>query len=226
VSSDETSSAGAVTGLRWALRCMRGGLPSRTSIAHIHRLVAEVIVLHRQLAVAGGGADHGKGAALAFAQGAELVQARRRDGQHVALLGLVAPDLARRHARLFRGHGAQVEGRAAAGAVGQFRHGVGNAAGADVVDRQDGIVIPHLPAAVDDFLGAALDLRVAALHRGEIEVGGIGAGGHRGGRAAAQTNQHAGTAELDQQRAGRKLDLEGMIGGDVAQPPAIMIGLW
>jgi hypothetical protein len=63
----------------------------------------------------------------------------------------------------------------------------------------------ELPAAVDDLLRAALDLRVAALHRGEIEVGGVGAGGHRRGRAAAQADQHARAAELDQQRRRREL---------------------
>jgi hypothetical protein len=42
--------------------------------------------------------------------------------------------------------------------VGEFRHGVGNAAGADVVDGQDRVLVAQLPAAVDDFLGAALDL--------------------------------------------------------------------
>ena len=184
---------------------------------HVHRLVAEVVVLDRELPVAGGDAEHGERTALAFAQGAEFFQALRCDGQHVALLRFVAPDLARAHARLFAGDRAQVEGRAAAGVVGELGHGVGNTAGADVVDGQDRIGIALLPTAVDDFLGAALDFRVAALHRGEIEVGGIGPGRHRGCRAAAEADQHAGAAELDQQAAGRKAYLEGMFGGDVAQ---------
>jgi hypothetical protein len=90
------------------------------------------------------------------------------------------------------------------------------------------VAVAHLPAAVDDFLRAALDFRVAALHRGEIEVFGIGAGGHRLARAAAQADQHAGAAELDQQRADREgFGLERLLGLDVAdRPPAIMIGLW
>ena len=43
-----------------------------------------------------------------------------RDRQHVALLALVAPDLLRRQAALLERHLAQVEARAAAGAVGEL----------------------------------------------------------------------------------------------------------
>ena len=46
-----------------------------------------------------------------------------RDGQHVALLRLVAPDLARRHAGLLVRRRAQVDARAAARAVGESRAG-------------------------------------------------------------------------------------------------------
>ena len=49
----------------------------------------------------------------------------------------------------------------------------------------------ELPAAVDHFLRAALHLGVAALHRVEVEVGGVGAGRHRRRRAAAHADQHA-----------------------------------
>ena len=42
-------------------------------------------------------------------EGAELLDLLRRDDQHVALLRLVAPDLARRHARLVALHLAQVD---------------------------------------------------------------------------------------------------------------------
>jgi hypothetical protein len=58
------------------------------------------------------------------------------------------------------------------------RAGVRQAAGADVMHGEDRVVLAHLPAAVDHFLRAPLDFRVAALHRREVEVGGIGAGRH------------------------------------------------
>jgi hypothetical protein len=99
--------------------------------------------------------------------------------------------------------------------VGQFRQGVGNAAGTDVMHRQDRIVLAHLPAAVDDFLRAALDFRVAALDRGEIEVFGIGAGRHRRSGTAAQTDQHAGAAQLHELGADREgFILERLLGLD------------
>jgi hypothetical protein len=53
---------------------------------HVDRLVAEVRIFDRELAIVGGDAEHGEGTALALAQGAEFVEALRRDGQHVALL--------------------------------------------------------------------------------------------------------------------------------------------
>ena len=46
-------------------------------------------------------------------------------------------------------------------------------------------------------------------------------------RAAAHADAHAGAAELDQQRAGRELDLVRLRRRRcVPRPPAIMIGLW
>jgi hypothetical protein len=81
-----------------------------------------------------------------------------------------------------------------------------------------GLFGAQLPAAVDDFLRAALDFRVAALHRGEIEVFGIGTGRHRRSGAAAEADQHAGAAELDEQRADREgFILERLLGLDAAQ---------
>ncbi len=86
----------------------------------------------------------------------------------------------------------------------------------DVVNRQDRIVVARLPAPVDDFLRASLDLGVAALHRVEIEVGGVLAGRHRRCRAAAQTDPHAGATELDQQRIVGQRALVRIASGDVA----------
>ena len=63
---------------------------------------------------------------------------------------------------------------------------------------------------VDDLLRAALDLGVAALHRVEVERGGVAAGGHAARRAAAHADAHARAAELDQQRAGGEWVLVGL----------------
>ena len=67
-----------------------------------------------------------------------------------------------------------------------------------------GLLLAQRPAVVDDLLRAALDLGVAALHRVEVERGGVAAGGHRARGAAAHADAHARAAELDQQRAGRE----------------------
>ncbi|MNN96633.1 hypothetical protein D3C81_2156600 [compost metagenome] len=73
----------------------------------------------------GGGAYDRIGRALTLAQGLEQGQLVLGDRQHVALLGFVAPDLQRAHARLVAGDGAQVEAAAPIAVVHQLRHGVG-----------------------------------------------------------------------------------------------------
>jgi hypothetical protein len=79
-----------------------------------------------------------------------------------------------------------------------------------------GLPAPKLPAAVDDFLRAAFHFRVAALDRVEVQVGGVGAGGHRRGGRAAHADAHAGTAQLHQQAADRDVVLVRVLAGDVA----------
>ena len=104
-----------------------GRLAQQHVHGHVHRSFLAFIDQH-QLALLGGHADHRERAALALAEGLELLQRLGRDGQHVAFLALVAPDFLGRQAGLFQRHGAQVEARAAAGVVGQLGEGVGQAA--------------------------------------------------------------------------------------------------
>ncbi len=94
----------------------------------------------------------------------------------------------------------------------QFGQGIRDAAGADVVQRQNRIAVAgnrpvavgcaHLPAAVDYLLRTPLDLGIAALHRSEVEIGGVAAGRHRAGGTAAEADQHARATDLDEQGAG------------------------
>ena len=146
----------------------------------------EVRVGDDQVPVVGGLAHHREGAALAPAERLELGQAIRCDAQHVALLGLVAPELEGAHARLVVGHLAQLEARAAPLSFDQLGQRVREPAGADVVDRDDRALLALRPAAVDHLLAATLHLGVVALHRGEVEVLVARARGHRGGGTAAQ----------------------------------------
>ena len=150
---------------------------------------------------------------------------RRRDRQHVALLRFVGPDLHGRHAWLFRRYRAQIEARARAAAIGQFRQRVGDAAGAHVVDGEDGIRIAQRPAAIDHLLATALHFRIGPLHGGEIELFGVGATGHARRGPASQSDQHAGATQLNHQRAGRQWLLVRMPRADVAQPAGQHDGL-
>jgi hypothetical protein len=70
------------------------------------------------------------------------------------------------------------------------------------VNRQNGIVFAQGSATVDDFLNAALDFRVAALHRGEIQILMGTARRHAGGCAAAQPNQHRRSAQNHNRSSG------------------------
>jgi hypothetical protein len=64
------------------------------------------------------------------------------DGEDVAFLAFVAPDFLGRETGFLQRHLAQIEARTAAGTVDEFREGVRDAARADVVDREDRILVP------------------------------------------------------------------------------------
>ena len=137
---------------------------------HLNRAVAEGIVLHQQRLIFGGLADRRPRTALALAKRREFVQARRSDAQDVSLLGLVAPNLRRRHAGVGIGHLAQLEAPAGASVLDQFRQGVRQPARTHIVNQQNGVLVAQGRAGVDDLLAAALHLRVVPLHRGEVQL--------------------------------------------------------
>ena len=68
---------------------------------HVDRQIAEVIILDLQQTLFRRNAKHSKGAALAFTHAAKFVEPLWRYREHIALLRLVAPDFARRHAGFF-----------------------------------------------------------------------------------------------------------------------------
>ena len=183
---------------------------------HVDRLVAVLRIDDLQLTLFGCGADHGKQAALAFAQVFKLRQAIRLNRQHITFLRFIAPDFFRCHAAFFQRDCAQVKNRAAFGIVGDFREGIRQTACTYVMYRQNRIVILHRPACIDDFLRAPFHLWIAALYRVKIQISGIRAGRHRRSGAAAHAYAHAWTAELNQQAADWQIILLGVLGRDAA----------
>src|SRR5215469_3954376 len=69
------------------------------------------------------------------------------------------------------------------------------------MNERDRVALSECPAAVDDFLSAALHLGITALHGGEIEIGTRAAAAERGGCAAAEADQHRRPPEHDEPRA-------------------------
>ncbi len=193
-----------------------GGLAQQHVQRQIDGVVVKVIIRESEMLLFGGGTDDGIGCTLALAQGLEQRQLVLGDGQYVTLLGFVAPDLQRAHARLVIRDGTQIETAPAIAVAHQLRHGVGEAAGAHVVNKDDGVVVPQLPAAIDHLLAAALHLRVVTLHRGKVEILGGLTGGHGGCRAAAQTDVHGRSPQHDEGRAHRDLPFLDVLGTDVA----------
>ena len=183
---------------------------------HVHRVVVEDLVMHLQQPLLGSLAEYRGRATLTTAKLEKILQPFVRDRQHIAFLALVAPDLARRHTGLVVGHLAQLQQRALAGIVDQLRQRVGQAAGADIVDGKDRVVLALGIAAIDDFLHAAFHLRVATLHRSEIQILGAAAAGHRGGRTAAEADQHGRAADHQDVCSGGDLQLVDLLGQDVA----------
>ncbi len=182
---------------------------------HIHRLVAEMAVFNRQVFLFGSMADHGERTALAFTDFSETRHVLLRDCHDIAFLRFVTPEFARRHAKLFIVHVAQLEAGTHPGIVHQLGERIGNTAGADVMNTQNRIMVTELPAAVDHFLRATFELRIAALYRIEIKIFGIGAGIHTGSRTAAEANQHGRTTQLHQRRTRRDRIFSGMFCRDI-----------
>ncbi len=83
-----------------------GGLTQQHGQIHVDRPRMQRRIFHDQTPLARGAADHREWAALPFAQGTKAVDCSGANRHDVALLCFVAPDLARRHARLFRGNAA------------------------------------------------------------------------------------------------------------------------
>ena len=171
------------------------------------------------------GADHGEGTALALADVLKQSARGRRDREHVALLRLVAPDLARRKARVFHRDRAQLDARTPARGVDELRKGVGQAARPHVVDREDRIRLAELPAAVDHLLRAAFHLGVVALHGIEVEVGDVRTGAHGRGGAAAHADEQTRSAELDEQRTRLERALGRVLRAQRTQPAGQHDGL-
>ena len=168
---------------------------------HINGMVVEQTIADDQLFFTGGRTDHGERTALALTQSREAFQILWRDGQHITLLRFVAPEFGGAHTRVFALDRAQFEAGTNTPRMRQFGHRVRQATGTDIVHRENRVVRAHLPATIDDFLGATFDLGVAALHRGEIQIGLVAARGHRRGGAAPQANEHARATQLHEQRA-------------------------
>ena len=177
------------------------GLAEEDAHFHVDGLVLEVGVFEDELSVVGRFADDGEGAALALAEFLEGFDAVGHDAHDVALLRLVTPDLHGAHGGVLVVNVAQVE--LAAGGFDQLGQPVGEPARADVVNGEHGVVRAERDAAVDDLLAAAFHFRVAALDGIKVECFRLRARADGGGRAAAETDLHGRSAELDNEGGGR-----------------------
>ena len=156
---------------------MRGGLPSSTSSGMSTASAPKQLVAHAPAVVRRWRCRPRQRAALALAQRLRRPDCPDEWPAHSApaihctrFASATCPDSSSGTAR--RSISAATIGRRESA-----RQGVGQAASANVVNRQNRVGFAQLPAAVDDFLAAAFDFRVATLHRVEIQVFGIGARG-------------------------------------------------
>ena len=184
---------------------------------HIDRRLCELRIAHHETPVIGQRADHGERTALAGTEGREAIDGLRRHHQHIALLRLVAPELHRRHAGLVVRDGAQIDESAATAVCDRLGHRIRESARADIVDEEDRVGLALLPAAIDDLLRTPLHLGIAALYGREIEIGGRGTRADRGRRAAPQTDEHRGTTQHDDLRAGWAIMFLHMVAAHIAE---------
>src|SRR5690606_41633290 len=140
--------------------------------------------------------DHRIRTTLAVSNGSESVQVLRQNGQYVALLRFVAPDLGRRHPGLFQMDLGQFKNGAAARIVDELGKRVRKPACPDVVDSNNGALFALLPATINDLLGTALDLGLPALNRLKIQLGAVGTYTRPRRRTSHHANSHARPARL------------------------------
>ena len=99
-------------------------------------------------------AHYRKRTAFALTQGLEKFQRLGRDGHHIALLALIAPDFLGGQAGLFEWHSAQIKARTTARVVGEFGEGIAQPTCADVVNGEDWVAAQ--PGAVAFAIGGAI----------------------------------------------------------------------
>ena len=86
-------------------------------------------------------------------------------------------------------------------------HRVRQTAGTDVVNQQNGIVVAHLPATIDNFLRAALNFRITALHGRKIKILATDSARDTGRRPTAKADQHRRPADDRDLCSNRHVDL-------------------
>ena len=86
-------------------------------------------------------------------------------------------------------------------------HRVRQTAGTDVVNQQDGIVVTHLPATIDNFLRAALNFRITALHGRKIKILATDSARDAGRRPTTKADQHRWPANDRDLCSNRHVDL-------------------
>ena len=85
------------------------------------------------------------------------------------------------------------------------------------MNKGNWIRFAHGPAAINDFLAAALHFGVVPLHAGKIELLVAGAAGHGASRAAPEADEHGWSAEHNQLVAGENRALLDVVGFNIAQ---------
>ena len=183
----------------------------------IHRIVLKQRIAQPKMLCIRCFANHRKRASLArtnITKGGKLI---RVDRHHITLLRFVTPNLERTHTLLVARDVAQLKITAAASVFHQLWEGITQPSGANIMDKCDWVIRTTLPAAVDNFLTASLNLGVLALHRGKIQIFGTGSTCHGGCGTTTQTNQHCWAAQNNQLRASRERGLIDMLFLDVAE---------
>ena len=144
-------------------------------------------------------ANNGEATALTLGNSCELVHALLANSHDVSLLRFTAPDLHGAHASISAVNLTKLKGGTQTGVLNQFWKGVGQSTGTDIVDEFDGVVLSHGHTGIDDLLGSPLNLCVASLHTGKIQVCRSFTRSDTGGSTTAQTNEHSRTTENDEE---------------------------
>jgi hypothetical protein len=147
------------------------------------------------LILGNGVSDNRETASFSSANACEAVESIPVDKEYVSLLGLVAPNLERRHGVISAFNLSKLELATKTSVLNELGQSVRKTTSANIVDECDGTFRAKSDTGVDDHLGSSFHLRVSSLDTVKVKICGSLTTSIGGSSATTETDQHGGTTK-------------------------------